>query len=134
METPIMTIWTLFALIGMLLLGGVVFGLWVFRKQQQIQNELRQEMNSLKQILNGLCSGAVGVDRRITRLEQHEKELLERQEQLQQEQTQSHDQPYGDAIQHVRQGLPVDSLVEKYGFSRTEADLLVHLHGIKQAS
>jgi hypothetical protein len=46
---------------------------------------------------------------------------------------QSGDRPYGEAIQMVHKGAGVARLVDDLGLSRSEAELLVMLHGVKKA-
>ncbi len=126
-ETHLTLIWTVVFGTGAVLLGaGIVLG-WALRRQHARFHLLQREIESLNQTLSGLCSGAVGVDRRILRLEQKERHLEERQAHLEQQKTS--DSPYGDAIAKARQGMPVEQLMLEYGLSRNEAELLVSLHG-----
>ncbi|HIP53248.1 MAG TPA: DUF2802 domain-containing protein [Chromatiales bacterium] len=119
-------IWTVVFGIGTVLLSaGAALG-WSLRRQRARFLLLQKEIEALNQTLNALCSGAVGVDRRIVRLEQRERNLEQRQESL--EQQKSEDRPYGDAIERVRQGAPIEQLMKEYGFSRNEAELMVRLH------
>jgi hypothetical protein len=41
------------------------------------------------------------------------------------------DRPYGEAIQLVQRGASASDLVKELGLSRSEADLVVMLHGSK---
>jgi len=89
--------------------------------------QLRQELELVRQSLSGLTAGAVGMDRRMHRLETREKVLSERQETY--ENQQSDEQPYGHAIRLVQQGAGVGRLVDELDLSESEADLIVRLHG-----
>lgn len=90
-------------------------------------SELEQQLHFVQQSLSGLTAGAVGMDRRMGRLEAGEKRLTERQETY--ENQQSSERPYSHAIRLVRQGAGVARLVEELGLSESEADLIVRLHG-----
>lgn len=110
----------------------LVFGL-LLRQQKRQLLQAQKRIDSLSSNLSALCSGAVGVDRRLARLERNSRDLKSRQENFE-----AHgqvEQPtYGDAIRLVRQGASAQRLVEDIGLSRSEADLIVMLHGLKQAS
>ncbi len=124
-----MEILTLLSLI--LALGAIaalVFvGLRLRDANRQLQ-DLQMRVHSLTENLNALCSGAVGVDQRVSNLERSGRDLAHRQESM--ESTQS-DRPYGEAIQMVQRGATASALVEELGLSRSEADLVVMLHGSK---
>ena len=89
--------------------------------------DLQQQLELVRQSISGLTAGAVGVDRRMQRLESREKTLSERQETY--ENQQADEQPYGQAIRLVQQGAGVIRLVDELGLSESEADLIVRLHG-----
>ena len=55
-------------------------------------------------------------------------ESLEIQHQNQEE------RPYGEAIQMIHKGATAASLGERLGLSRSEAELMVMLHGVRKAS
>ncbi|MEW8500715.1 MAG: DUF2802 domain-containing protein, partial [Candidatus Thiodiazotropha taylori] len=78
-----------------------------------------------------LCSSAVGVDRRVNRLERQGRDLEERQENIEQSNLQS-DPPYSDAISMVRAGAGPDELIQELGISRDAADLIIMIHGAKR--
>lgn len=108
------------ALAGLLLLG-----LRVRRFGRQIE-AAESQIHSLTENLNALCSGAVGVDQRVSNLERTGRDLSHRQESME---SQQNDRPYGEAIQLVQQGASAHHLVEKLGLSHSEAELVVMLHG-----
>jgi hypothetical protein len=88
---------------------------------------LERQLSLLQQSISGLTAGAVGVDRRMSKLEAREKALTERQETYE---NQRHDeQPYGHAIRLVHQGAGVHRLVDELDLSESEASLIVRLHG-----
>ncbi len=90
-------------------------------------DHLEQQLELVRQSISGLTAGAVGMDRRVHRLEKREKALSERQESF--EIQQADEQPYGQAIRLVQQGAGVGRLVSELDLSESEADLIVRLHG-----
>lgn len=124
-------------LIWILLLSSLILVvvLWIvhLRSQSQHREELAQnkrEIETLKQTVGALCSSAVGVDKRVNRLERRGRDLEERQEHIEQ-QSQSDDPPYTDAIRMVQQGAGPEQLVSELGISRDAADLIIMMHGVK---
>lgn len=97
------------------------------RLEQKI-TELENQLHFIQQSISGLTAGAVGMDRRMRRLEAQEKLLAERQETF--ENQQGKERPYSQAIRLVRQGAGASRLVEELGLSASEADLIVRLHGV----
>lgn len=85
-----------------------------------------------QQSISGLTAGAVGMDRRLRRVEATEKMLTERQETI--ENQQAAEQPYSQAIRLVQQGATARRLVEELSLSESEADLLVRLHGLRDSA
>jgi predicted membrane metal-binding protein len=101
------------------------------REQQQQILAMEGKVQALTSSLNALCSSAVGVDRRVVRLERTNRDLEHRQETL--ESQDAPDRPYGEAIQLVQQGAGARRLVEELEMSPSEAELLVALHGHRKA-
>jgi hypothetical protein len=99
------------------------------RKEQLAQQS--REIQTLKQTVAALCSSAVGVDRRVNRLERQGRDLEERQENIEQSNLQG-DPPYSDAISMVRAGAGPDQLIKELGISRDAADLIIMIHGAKR--
>lgn len=123
---------------GITLIGFVVLLLAVavqwhrIRRYQSEIDRLGRDIDEVKRNLHALCSGAVGVNRRMVKLEQGERELHQRQEHIEQQGTT--DRPYAEAIRVAQQGGKADRLVEEFGLSKSEADLIVMLHGVKELS
>ncbi len=90
-------------------------------------DDLQRQLELVRQSISGLTAGAVGMDRRVQRVETREKVLSERQETY--ENQQSDDQPYGHAIRLVQHGASVNRLVDELDLSASEAELIVRLHG-----
>ena len=86
----------------------------------------KQQIAALKSDVHALCSGAVGVGRRLARMEMHLNQQDERQDKL--EMRESNDQAYGHAVRMVQKGADIDELVETCRLSRGEAELILLLH------
>ena len=95
-------------------------------------DELQQQLELVRQSISGLTAGAVGMDRRVDRLEKREKALSERQESF--EIQQADEQPYGHAIRLVQQGAGARRLVSELELSESEADLIVRMHGHRDSA
>jgi heme exporter protein D len=120
--------------IAVVLIVVVVQWILSFRTERQRVELLAQhkrEIETLKQTVGALCSSAVGVDKRVNRLERQGRDLEERQESIEQ-QGQYGDPPYADAIRMVQEGAGPDQLVGELGISRDAADLIIMMHGIKR--
>ena len=100
------------------------------RKQESLTQH-RRDIDILKQTVGALCSSAVGVDKRVNRLERMGRDLEERQENIE-HYSQHGDPPYSDAIRMVQEGAGVDELIERLGISRDAADLIIMMHGVKR--
>ncbi|MEJ2694538.1 MAG: DUF2802 domain-containing protein [Candidatus Thiodiazotropha sp.] len=100
------------------------------RRQESLAQHKR-DIDILKQTVGALCSSAVGVDKRVNRLERIGRDLEERQENIE-NYNQHGDPPYSDAIRMVQEGAGVDELIERLGISRDAADLFIMMHGIKR--
>ncbi|MEW7993916.1 MAG: DUF2802 domain-containing protein [Candidatus Thiodiazotropha endolucinida] len=117
--------------IVLLLLVLVVVFLIFERNRRESYEQLRREIDTLKQTVSALCSSAVGVDKRVNRLERHGRDLEERQENIEQSSHQG-EHPYSDAIRMVHAGAGPEQLVSELGISRDAADLIIMIHGIKR--
>lgn len=125
-------IWIVIAGLGVILLLCIAILARRIKQQNRQLSVARGKIDSLSENLNALCSGAVGVDQRVSRLERQRRDIQQRQESI--ENQQQMDRPYGAAIQLVHQGATADRLVDELGLSRSEADLVVMLHGAEQAN
>ena len=99
--------------------------------RERLDESERQQV-LMQQSISGLTAGAVGMDRRMRRVEATEKWLSERQETM--ENQQAAEQPYHQAIRLVQQGATARRLVEELSLSESEADLLVRLHGLRDSA
>jgi len=91
----------------------------------------KRDIDTLKQTVGALCSSAVGVDKRVNRLERMGRDLEERQENIEHHSQQA-EPPYSDAIRMVQEGAGADELIEELGISRDAADLIIMMHGIRR--
>jgi hypothetical protein len=125
------------ALMGIfvLLLAVLLVVQWLFHHQERQRRDLmaqqKRDIETLKQTVGALCSSAVGVDKRVNRLERQGRDLEERQESIEQS-THYGEPPYADAIRMVHEGAGPEELVRDLGISRDAADLIIMMHGIKR--
>lgn len=115
----------------LLLLVLLVVQYIVDRQRREKLQQHQREIETLKQTVSALCSSAVGVDKRVNRLERHGRDLEERQESIEQSNQQG-EPPYSDAIRMVHAGAGPEQLVSELGISRDAADLIIMIHGMKQ--
>ncbi len=108
-------------------IAGLLFLVFQNRQHGEQLQQLQRELEILKQTVSALCSSAVGVDRRVNRLERHGRDLAERQENI--ESLHQPDPPYAEAIRMVKQGADADQLIGKLGLSQGAADLIIMIHG-----
>lgn len=109
--------------------AGLLWMIFVDRKRQEQIRQLERSLENIKQTVGALCSSAVGVDRRVNRIERHGRDLEERQDNF--ESQKNSDPPYADAIRLVKEGADADHLVQELGLSRGAADLIILMHGLK---
>ena len=125
--------WSLMLLCGALLALAVAGAIALRRLRARLDAAMRtiaglQRQRDLDaQGISGLTLGAVGLDRRVARLEGRERVLAERQETY--ELQRADEQPYAQAIRLVQQGASAARLVQELELSESEADLIVRLHG-----
>lgn len=124
-------VWVVALIIGISMLVGVTGLMLRLRRVQFELSAVKSQLEKLNSDLNALCAGAAGVDRRIFQLENQSRKLDLRQESLENQKPER--QPYGEAIQMVYQGASAENLVQKLGLNRGEAELMVMLHGVRQA-
>lgn len=117
--------------IVLLLVVLVVVFLIFERNRRDAYAQFQREIETLKQTVSALCSSAVGVDKRVNRLERFGRDLEERQESIEQSSHQG-EPPYSDAIRMVHEGAGPEQLVSELGISRDAADLIIMIHGMKR--
>lgn len=122
-------LWTGLVLILLATLAGIILMIVFERKKRDRIESLERELGTMKQTVGALCSSAVGVDKRVNRLERYGRDLKERQENI--EHQQHVDPPYSDAIRMVKEGADAERLVDELGLSHGAADLILMIHGMK---
>jgi hypothetical protein len=117
-------------LVVFLIIAVAGLSLLIFKDHQRAHQlkQLQRELEILKQTLSALCSSAVGVDRRVNRIERHSRDLAERQDNI--ESLYQPDPPYAEAIRMVKAGADANQLVRDLGLSEGAADLILMIHGM----
>jgi len=126
--------WISFAAVSLVCIAGFWALLSLYSRQRRELEQARRQIESVSANLAALCSGAVGVDKRVARLEKVGRDFRVWQEREQSQGQGQGGNSFGQAIQLVRSGATAGKLVEELGLSRNEADLIVMLHGMKEAS
>jgi hypothetical protein len=133
MSSDTSLVWVLVIFLLLAVVVQWVFNIWRERQRQEQLAQHKREIETLKQTVGALCSSAVGVDKRVNRLERQGRDLEERQESMAQN-VQYGDPPYADAIRMVREGAGPEQLVSELGISRDAADLIIMMHGARRES
>jgi hypothetical protein len=115
--------------VGLVALTGL---LYLALKLRSKNAGLVNELDLLRHDFNALCAGAVGVDKRVLRLEQRGRDLQQRQDNIEHRQKPTQ-RPYDAAIHLVQKGADAVNLVEEFGLTRSEADRIVMRHGMREA-
>lgn len=121
----------LFPLTLAALLGSVVSVcavLWLASKLRRERRLWQAEIAALNTDVTGLCAGAVGVGKRLARIERGLRLQDERQDKL--EMRDSDLQAYGQATRLAHRGADAGELVRSCGISQGEAELIVSMHGM----
>ena len=92
---------------------------------------LESTLSELQNNFNALCSGSVGVGKRISRLESKTRQQAERQSRLEHKAPDL--QNYGNAARLANKGADMDELIDHCGLSRGEAELILFLNTQQQA-
>ncbi len=131
--------WVLPGLALAVALVALALSLWQWRELRVLRACLQERLDTVaqrqelaQQSISGLTAGALGMDRRLRRVEATEKWLSDRQETI--ENQQAAEQPYSQAIRLVQQGASARRLVEELALSESEAELLVRLHGLRDSA
>ena len=120
-----------------LLSAAVLLGIFLTISQSmKIQRDTKRITNlelivdDLHNNFNALCSGSVGVGKRISRLESKTRQQADRQLRLEDKTPAL--QNYGNAARLANKGADMDELVDYCGLSRGEAELILFLNSEKQ--
>ncbi len=124
---------TTILLLGIILMSVVLSltQLIRIRNDKKRISTLESTVNELQNNFNALCSGSVGVGKRISRLESKARQQAERQFRLEHKAPDL--QSYGNAARLANKGADMDELVDHCGLSRGEAELILFLNSQQQA-
>lgn len=122
--------------ITLLVAGSAMAVFWFFgqRKLHQMQARLQQQnlqIETMRNDVRALFSGAVGGDSRLHKLESRVRRITERQEQI--ENNKQTERPYEQAIRMVHQGSKVEDIMAVCNLSKGEADLIIMMHRADKA-
>ena len=118
---------TTLVIIVIVIVGALV---WLVQEHKRLRQDYENLIKSVErnsQDIAGLCSAAVTVDTKLSKVDQQAKNMLEKIDNFEQYEQQA-GQPYQSAIQRVRNGAEVEELVTECGLSREEALLLIRMH------
>lgn len=96
------------------------------KRTQEYFVDMQNKLDQSQSDVSALCTGAVGVARRLNRIEGKLRIQNERQDKL--ELNEPSLQVYGQAARMAKQGADLDELVNTCGLSRGEAELIVMLN------
>jgi hypothetical protein len=134
MELASYSDWLLIGICGVLLLNLLVITRHSrrLRQMQQQQQHNDEAVAQMRRDLGALCSGAVGVGKRLVFIENKIRHQEERQDQLELRSTS--DSAYQQAVRMVQQGAGLDEVLKSCAISRGEAELIVMLHRYDRAN
>lgn len=89
-------------------------------------------LHALEDEVRALLSCSKGIGDQLHRQQRHMRMLLERQGQIEQQDSGSRD--FRQALVLLDRGASIDELMGACGLSRAEADLLVHMYKLRQAA
>lgn len=122
--------------IALLLVSVMLVGLLVLWRQQSRSNQvvssrlnaMESRLEAMKNDLSGLCSGALGVDDRVSSNEKRVRALIQRLEEMEAEDQDDDVKTYQRAIQMAQQGSSEEELVNQFQLTTDEAALLIRLY------
>lgn len=123
---------TVLILAGMITLIAWLSGQYRIVQLRRSLLEQKQLVDTLKNDVCALFTGAVGEDSRIHKLEARTRRIIQRQEQLENNNNHS-ERPYEQAIRMVHQGSSAKDLMAVCNLSKGEADLIMMVHGEAKA-
>ncbi len=123
-----MEIISIVALVVSLLALGVAVYLYLQSRRWMVEAEANQRV--LQADMRALANSAVGVGERVRELEQRVRQLADRQEQ--QVLNEPASQSYQQARKLAQRGADTEELVEIYGLTQGEAELIAMLNRMEQ--
>lgn len=121
------------AVVAVVVIGLAIMTALVMRRRQLKRAAASEAaLQALRTDLGAMCASIAGFGERLVRIEQQLRSVGDRQDQL--ELRPGGDRSYAHAIRMVQKGAGVDELVANCGINRGEAELLLRVHGMAQAS
>ncbi len=114
--------------IGLLIVTAIVLR----RRRLKRAAASTTELQALRTDLGAMCASIAGFSERLIRIEQQLRNVGDRQDQL--ELRPGGERSYVHAIRMVQKGAGMEELVASCGINRGEAELLLRVHGVAQAS
>lgn len=113
---------------------GLVIMTVVVMRRRQCKRAAASEavLQVLRSDLGAMCASIAGFGERLVRIEQQLRSVIDRQDQL--ELRPGGERSYAHAIRMVQKGADVNELVASCGLNRGEAELLLRVRGLSQAS
>ena len=90
--------------------------------------ELESKIIAMQHDVSALCSSGLGVDERVDGTEKRVRSLIERLEELEDNDSSEHLQEFQNAIKLAQEGASVDEIIDKCHLTADEATLLLRLH------
>ncbi len=125
-----MAILSIVALVVALVALGIAAYLYLQGKRWMLEAEANQRV--LQADMRALATSAVGVGERVRELEQRLRQLADRQEQ--QALSEPASQSYQQARKLAQRGADTEELVEIYGLTQGEAELIAMLNRMEQGA
>ncbi len=125
-----MAILSIIALVVALVALGIAAYLYLQGKRWMLEAEANQRV--LQADMRALATSAVGVGERVRELEQRLRQLADRQEQ--QALSEPASQSYQQARKLAQRGADTEELVEIYGLTQGEAELIAMLNRMEQGA
>lgn len=138
--------WLAFASFALISLLGLGYLQNLMQRQERELVTLKREVRTLTSNLSAQCDTGAGMNRRLNIIEGAMRQWQEQMDGFQQAQLdfqqqrerellqRGQEQPYGEAIYLVHQGASVQRLMDELGLSRSEAELLYRVHGVRAAA
>lgn len=117
------------------LVAAVIVLFSLFSKQQRSNKLLEEKVNDVckkfeivQHDISALCASGLGVDERVGGTERRVRSLIERLEELEENDAFEHLQEFQSAIEMAQKGAEAREIVEKCHLTVDEAELLIRLH------
>lgn len=102
------------------------------REVRRLRRSFAAELQGIEEDTRALCAGAVGLGDCLNGVEHSLRRLQESHQRLALKDP--GERPYAQAIRLVHNGADVEQLAESCGLTRSEAELILMLHGVDSAS